>query len=43
VIDRAEIGIVSAGVGGFLWSRALRSPPLEMQATGSSIAISGRW
>lgn len=43
MVTGAAIGIASAGIAGFLWSRALRSPPIEMQATGSSIAISGRF
>jgi hypothetical protein len=43
MVSGTVISVASAGVAGFLWSRAFRSPPIEMQATGSSIAISGRW
>jgi hypothetical protein len=43
MVTGVVVSVASAGLAGYLWSRAFRSPSLEMQATGSSIAISGRW
>jgi hypothetical protein len=43
MVSGAVISVATAGLAGFLWSRALRSPSVELQATGSSIAVSGRW
>jgi hypothetical protein len=43
MLTGTALGIASAGIAGYLWSRALRSPAVELQATGSSVAISGRW
>jgi hypothetical protein len=43
MVTGTVISVAGAGVAGFLWSRAFRSAPIEMQATGSSIAIGGHW
>jgi hypothetical protein len=43
MLTGAALGVVSAGVAGYLWSRAFRSSAIEIQTSTTSIAISGRW
>jgi hypothetical protein len=43
MVTGTVVSVAGAGIAGYLWSRAFRSPAVEMQVTGSSIAISGRW